>query len=51
MNFTVSPAAIAGNTATVKVNLRGKTFKWVLKVSLVKKGTAWKIDGVKNVHS
>ena len=46
-NFTVSPATITGQTATVKVDLNGKEMKHQLQVTLRNAGGAWKIDDVK----
>lgn len=48
-NVSVSNAVIKGNKATVDVMLRGETFKWTRRVSLVKQRGVWKIDGVKRV--
>jgi hypothetical protein len=49
-NVSASHKVMTGNRATVKVSLKGQTFKWVLKVSLLKRGGTWKIDGVKNLN-
>jgi len=50
-NFSVSEAKITGAKAFVDVALKGETFKWVLRASLVKKSDVWKIDGIKNVQN
>jgi uncharacterized protein DUF3828 len=49
-NVSASDKVITGSRATVNVTLKGETFKWVLKVLLLKKSGIWKIDGVKNVQ-
>ena len=46
-NFTVSPAKISGQTATVQVALNGKQLKQNLQVTLRREGGVWKIDDVK----
>ena len=48
-SFSTSSPVISGNKATVEIRLKGETFKWVLKVSLIKKAGTWKIDRVKNL--
>ena len=48
-NVSASEPVISGNKATVNVLLKGKTFKWTLKVSLLKQQGVWKIDGVKGI--
>ena len=46
-NFTVSPATINGQKATVQVALNGKEMKYNLHVTLRQEGGVWKIDNVK----
>ncbi len=46
-NFTVSPATITGQKATVQVALNGKEMKYNLHVTLRQEGGVWKIDNVK----
>ena len=46
-NFTVSPATVTGQTATIKVDLNGKEMKHQLQVTLRNAGGVWKIDDVK----
>lgn len=43
-----SQAVITGNKATVDVMAKAQSGTWIVKVSLVKKNGAWKIDGVKH---
>ena len=49
-NISAADARIRGNVATVRLSLNGKSLKWVLDVTAVKKGGVWKIDRVKNIH-
>ncbi|HKE55165.1 MAG TPA: DUF3828 domain-containing protein [Pyrinomonadaceae bacterium] len=46
-NFTVSPATIDGQKATVQVALNGKEMKYNLNVTLRREAGVWKIDNVK----
>jgi uncharacterized protein DUF3828 len=46
-NFTVSPATINGQSATVEVALNGKEMKYHLHVTLRREGGVWKINDVK----
>ena len=48
-NVRASDKVITGNKATVNVILKGETFKWVMKVSLLKRSGTWKINGVKKL--
>ena len=50
-NFTVSPATIKGQSATVEVALNGKEMKYHLHVTLRREGGVWKINDVKGSDS
>jgi len=46
-NFTVSPATVTGQKATVQVDLNGKDLKQHLQVTLRNASGVWRIDDVK----
>ena len=46
-NVSAADAVTKGDKSTVDVLLNGKTFKWTMRVSLLKQKDAWKIDGIK----
>ena len=48
-NFTVSPAKIDAQRATLEVDLNGKEMKRNLNVTLRREGGIWKIDDVKGI--
>ena len=50
-HVSAKDATTTGNKSSVDVLLNGKTFKWTMRVSLVKQGSVWKIDGIKNVST